>query len=56
VEQARKSRDLICIDCNPSSSFLTLCALLTATHVLIPVRPDRYSMLGLEHIQTCEHS
>lgn len=36
------------IDCNPSSSFLTLCALRACTHLLVPVRPDRYSILGLE--------
>jgi chromosome partitioning protein len=48
IEQAKEHYDLICIDCNPSSSFMTLCALTASTHLLIPVRPDRYSMLGLE--------
>lgn len=48
IEASRATRDLICIDCNPSSSFMTLCALLACTHVLIPVRPDRYSVLGLQ--------
>lgn len=47
IENARNDYDLICLDCNPSSSFLTLCALHVSTHLLIPVRPDRYSMLGL---------
>lgn len=47
IELAKKEYDLICIDCNPSSSFLTTCALCVSSHVLIPVRPDRYSMLGL---------
>jgi chromosome partitioning protein len=47
IENCREERDLICIDCNPSSSFMTTCALQVATHVLVPVRPDRYSMLGL---------
>ena len=47
IENCRQERDLICIDCNPSSSFMTTCALQVATHVLVPVRPDRYSMLGL---------
>lgn len=27
---------------------MTLCALKASTHVLVPVRPDRYSILGLE--------
>lgn len=48
VETARESFKAICIDCNPSSSFLTLCALLPCTHLLVPVRADRYSVRGLE--------
>lgn len=48
IEQAKSRYDAIFLDCNPSSSFLTLCALHAATHVLVPVRPDRFSMLGLE--------
>lgn len=48
IEEAREKYDLVCIDCNPSSSFMTLCALMAATHILVPVRPDRYSILGLE--------
>ncbi|HJR06637.1 MAG TPA: ParA family protein [Pyrinomonadaceae bacterium] len=48
IANARTATDLVCIDCNPSSSFMTVCALEVATHLLIPVRPDRFSMLGLE--------
>lgn len=48
VETARESYKAICIDCNPSSSFLTLCALLPCTHLIVPVRADRYSVRGLE--------
>ncbi|MBN8896120.1 MAG: ParA family protein [Rhodanobacter sp.] len=48
IANCKQERDLICIDCNPSSSFMTLCALEAATHILVPVRPDRYSMLGLK--------
>lgn len=48
IKNAQQERDLICIDCNPSSSFMTLCALEAATHILVPVRPDRYSILGLK--------
>ncbi len=48
ITATRETRDLICIDCNPSSSFMTLCALMASTHVLVPVRPDRYSVLGLQ--------
>lgn len=48
VSQARSEYDLVVIDCNPSSSFMTLCALHACNHLLVPVRPDRYSILGLE--------
>lgn len=48
ITNARVTRDLIVLDCNPSSSFMTICALLACTHVLVPVRPDRYSILGLQ--------
>lgn len=48
IELAKADYDLLVIDCNPSSSFITLCALTACTHLLVPVRPDKYSMLGLE--------
>lgn len=48
VADAREKFGFVCIDCNPSSSFMTRCALESATHVLVPVRPDRFSVLGLE--------
>lgn len=48
ISESRKTRDLVCIDCNPSSSFMTNCAVLASTHILVPVMPDRYSLLGLE--------
>lgn len=48
IENAKIVNDFVCIDCNPSSSFLTLCVLKAATHILVPVRADRYSILGLE--------
>ena len=48
IDSCKQDYRVICIDCNPSSSFLTLCALQVCTHILVPVRPDRYSILGLE--------
>jgi chromosome partitioning protein len=48
IANARAQFGLVVIDCNPSSSFITLCALQACTHLLVPVRPDRYSILGLE--------
>jgi len=52
ISEAKSVYDLVCIDCNPSSSFLTKCALSVSTHVIVPVRPDRYSMLGLRLLDT----
>jgi chromosome partitioning protein len=48
IALARAEYDLVFIDCNPSSSFITLCALHACSRLLVPVRPDRYSILGLE--------
>jgi chromosome partitioning protein len=48
IAEARREYGLVCIDCNPSSSFITSCALHACTHLLVPVRPDKYSILGLE--------
>jgi chromosome partitioning protein len=48
IENARAMYDLVCIDCNPSSSFITLCALHACNFLLIPVREDKYSVIGLQ--------
>jgi chromosome partitioning protein len=48
VEQARRTYGLVIIDLNPGASFLTEAALRCSTHILAPVRPDRYSKRGLE--------
>jgi chromosome partitioning protein len=48
IRAAREEYDVILIDCNPSSSFLTRCALEAANNVLVPVRPDKFSVLGLD--------
>jgi len=46
IRKAREAYDLIVLDCNPSTSFLTRTALEVSTHLLVPIRPDRYSVLG----------
>lgn len=48
IEQARRTYGLVVIDLNPGASFLTEAALGISTHILAPVRPDRYSRRGLE--------
>ena len=47
ISQARSDYDLIVIDCNPSTSFMVKCALENSTHVLSPVKPDKFSVLGV---------
>lgn len=48
VQRARSEFACVVLDCNPSSSFITRCAVEMATHILVPVRPDRFSLLGVE--------
>jgi len=55
VEKAKQSYDLVVLDCNPSSSFLTRTAIEVATHLLMPVRPDKYSTLGVEMLAQYIH-
>lgn len=47
ISMARDNYDLIVLDCNPSSSFVTKCALENSSHVLSPVRPDKFSIQGV---------
>jgi len=47
ISQARQSYELVVIDCNPSSSFVTKCALESSTHVISPVKLDKFSILGV---------
>ena len=55
VNKSKSKYDLVVLDCNPSSSFLTVCALSVCTHVLVPVRMDKYSVLGLEMLWDFVH-
>ena len=55
VHDARKECALVVMDCNPASSFLTRCAIENATDLLIPVRPDKYSVLGLKMVAEYVH-
>ena len=47
VEQLEDSYDLVIIDCAPTESVLTRSAYLAADYVLIPVRPEFLSTIGL---------
>jgi chromosome partitioning protein len=48
IRAAQRDYDLIVLDINPGSSFLTDVALTVTTHIISPVRPDRYSRYGLK--------
>ncbi len=50
IQDARAEYDLVVVDCNPSSSFMTRTAVEVSTRLLVPVRLDRYSKLGLDMI------
>jgi chromosome partitioning protein len=46
LEKLRPIYDYIIIDCAPTDSVLTTMALTASDHLLIPMRPDRFSILG----------
>ena len=50
INQAKTEVDVICLDCNPSSSFMTQCAISVSTHIIVPVKPDKYSLQGLDYL------
>lgn len=56
LEKLRPAYDYIIVDCAPTDSVLTTMALTASDHLLIPMRPDRFSILGffnlLETVET----
>jgi len=46
LQPLQSQYDYIFIDCAPTDSVLTTLALMAADYLLIPVRPDRFSILG----------
>lgn len=49
--EGEDSYDYILIDCPPSLGILTVNALAAATHVLVPIQPEMYSLQGLDALQ-----
>jgi chromosome partitioning protein len=47
----QKQFDYILIDCAPTDSVLTTTALMASDYILVPVKPDRFSVLGYAQIQ-----
>ena len=51
INEARKDYDAIIIDLNPSSSFMIQCARSCSTHIVSPIKPDIYSVQGLQGLK-----
>ena len=47
--------DFILIDCPPTYSEYTISAILASTHYIIPVKPDNYSVLGIQMLEKVVH-
>lgn len=47
LDLVRQDYNLVLIDCAPTESMLTTAAYLTSDHVLVPVRPEFLSTIGL---------
>jgi len=47
IERYKKEFDYILIDCPPSFSFLTLCALVASESVIIPVQCEQFALEAL---------
>jgi chromosome partitioning protein len=52
----RTRYDLVVIDANPCATFLTRCAVSAADHIVAPVRPEKYSLTGLNMLEQVAHA
>ena len=50
LSQVRDQYEYIIIDCAPTDSVLTTMALTASDFILVPVRPDRFSILGYANL------
>lgn len=51
VSLLRARSDAVIIDSNPCATFLTRLAITAADHIVAPVRPEKYSLTGLNMLQ-----
>lgn len=51
ITALRARSDAVIIDSNPCATFLTRLAITTADHIVAPVRPERYSLTGLNMLE-----
>jgi chromosome partitioning protein len=50
LDAVRKNYNFIIVDCAPTDSVLTTMALTASEFILVPVRPDRFSILGYANL------
>lgn len=51
VSALRARSDAVIIDSNPCATFLTRLAITCADHIIAPVRPEKYSLTGLNMLE-----
>lgn len=51
VATLRARSDAVIIDSNPCATFLTRLAITSADHIVAPVRPEKYSLTGLNMLE-----
>lgn len=51
VAALRARSDAVIIDSNPCATFLTRLAITTSDHIVAPVRPEKYSLTGLNMLE-----
>jgi chromosome partitioning protein len=51
VQALRGRSDVVVIDANPCATFLTRLAITCADHIIAPVRPEKYSLTGLNMLE-----
>ncbi|MEZ5958030.1 MAG: ParA family protein [Hyphomonadaceae bacterium] len=51
ISALRARSDAVVIDSNPCATFLTRLAITTSDHIVAPVRPERYSLTGLNMLE-----
>lgn len=55
VAALRARSDAVIIDANPCATFLTRLAVAAADHIVAPVRPEKYSLTGLNMLEHVVH-
>jgi chromosome partitioning protein len=51
IAELRPRYDVLVIDTNPCATFLTRCAVTAVDHIVAPVKPERYSLTGLNMLE-----